>query len=61
MQLALTYIIEVVVFAFMLLMAFNFIVGLVILWQRASPSTQQLPHDSNNIYNFGRILADSDE
>ncbi len=61
MQLALTYIIEAVVFAFMLLMAFDFIVGLIILWLRASPPTQELPHDPNNIYNFGRILALADE
>ena len=61
MQLALTYIIEILVFAFVLLMAFDFVVGFIILWQRAAPPTQELPHDPNNIYNFGRILALVDE
>jgi len=58
MQLALTYIIEILIFAFVMVMAFDFIVGLVILWQRVALPVQELPHDDNNIYNFGRILAD---
>ncbi|MBR8833295.1 MAG: hypothetical protein DSM106950_04420 [Stigonema ocellatum SAG 48.90 = DSM 106950] len=61
MQLALTSIIEILVFAFVMVMAFDFVVGFIILWKQAAPPTQQLPYDANNIYKFGIILAVVDE
>jgi|GEM_PF-4390778 hypothetical protein len=61
MQLALTYVIEILVFVFALLMVFDFVAGLL-MWQKSAPltKTSSSPVIYNNIYNFGRILATSD-
>ncbi|MEC4819956.1 MAG: hypothetical protein SAK29_42805 [Scytonema sp. PMC 1069.18] len=60
MQQALTYLIEILVFAFVLFVSFDFIAGLFILWQQAAPPTPPTPQNSptsNNIYNFDKLLA----
>jgi len=43
MQLALTYTIHILILAFALLMAFDFVVGLLRLWQQAAPPTKTEP------------------
>jgi hypothetical protein len=61
-QLILTYTIEILMFAFALLITFDFVAGLLRLWQQAAPATTTKPVISDSIYNFGSILdlADSD-
>lgn len=60
MQLVLTYVIEILILGFALLMAFDFVVGLLKLWQQAAPPTATDPVIRDNIYNFGSILALAD-
>jgi len=60
MQLALTYTIEILILAFALLMAFDFVVGLLRLWQQAAPPTKTEPVTPDNVYNFNKILALAD-
>jgi hypothetical protein len=60
MQLALTYTIEILILAFALLMAFDFVAGLLKLWQEAAPTTKTEPVTPNNVYNFNKILALAD-
>ncbi|GAX46195.1 hypothetical protein NIES4075_72160 [Tolypothrix sp. NIES-4075] len=59
-QLALTYTIEILILAFALKEAFDFVVGLLRLWQQAALPTKTESVTSDNVYNFNKILALAD-